>query len=285
MLRASSAVRFWCLACLLGLACGGCARLERRSRGPSFEDRLAQVDALLFLRADPARLEEALVQLDELMLDMGDDPRLLSRLAMAQHALAYGHAVAEPPPLRLFEAGRETAWRCIYQDPAFEGVLTSTGGLISPAAAARIGDEHARCLLWLVANWTRWLAIRDPAGFAIDLRPVQVLADRAVELTAGDRRAQALGLAGLSRALVPEAYGPDLNQARGFMLRAIEQGPDNLTLSVDLAEYVYGPLDDRASFRDTLERVLATPPEAGGRWQLENHRAHLRAQALLEAQR
>jgi tetratricopeptide (TPR) repeat protein len=246
--------------------------------------RLAQVDALLHQREDSEKLDQALLLLDELMLELGDEPQLLARLSLAYYARGYGHAAEEPPPLRYFEAGREAAWRCIYQDPAFEGVLTSTGGVIGAPAAARIDEDHGRCLVWLVANWTRWLALRDPAGFAIDLQPLQVLSDRAVELTAGGRRATALGMAGMSRALAPAAFGPDLDQARSYFLRAIEQDPDNLSLRVDLAEYVYAPLEDDVSFCDTLEQVLAIAPETGGRWLLENRRAHTRAHALLASE-
>jgi len=266
----------------LGFCASSCGHLARRGQGLQPEERLAQVDALLSQRQDPDQLEQALIVIDEALLDIGDDPRLLARLALAHHAQGYGHAGAEPPPVRLFEAGREVAWRCIYEDPAFAGVLTSTGGQINAEAAQRIGDDHGRCLLWLVANWTRWLSLRDPAGLAIDLQPLQVLADRAVELNTGHRRAQALGLAGLSRALAPPSMSPDLEQARGLMLRAVDQDPDNLSLRVDLAQYVYGAVDDRVSFRETLQAVLDIPVETGDRWTLENKRAHQRARELLE---
>jgi hypothetical protein len=279
-MRATSPLLSLFTACLLALGPLSCGHLGRGG-GDDSEARLAQVDALLHHREDPAQLDEALVALDELMFELGDDPQLLARLSLAHYARGYGHAEPEPPPLRYFEAGREAAWRCIYQDPSFQGVLTSTGGVIGPPAAARIGEEHSRCLVWLVANWSRWLASRDPAGFAIDLQPLQVLSDRAVEISTGSRRATALGTAAMSRALAPEAFGPDPEQARVLFLRAIEIDPGNLSLQVDLAQYVYGPLDDEISFRSTLEGVLATPPETGGRWLLENRRAHARAQALL----
>lgn len=267
---------------LLAFGSLSCGHLGRGG-GDDAESRLAHVDALLHHREDAEQLDEALVALDELMFELGDDPQLLARLSLAHYARGYGHAASEPPPLRYFEAGREAAWRCIYQDPAFQGVLTSTGGVIGPPAAARISEEHSRCLVWLVANWSRWLALRDPAGFAIDLQPLQVLSDRAVEISAGSRRATALGMAAMSRALAPEAFGPDPDEARALFLRAIELDPGNLSLQVDLAQYVYGPLEDEISFRATLEEVLATPEETGGRWLLENRRAHARAQALLSS--
>jgi len=268
------------LAVIGVLACG---HFERRRATANTDEQLAQIDALLRERHDPERLDEALLALDTLMLDMGDDPRLLARLSMAQHAQAYAVAAEGGEPVRLFEAGRETAWRCLYQEPAFEGVLSAAGGHIGPAAAQRIDEAHGRCLLWLVANWTRWLALRDPAGFAIDLEPLRVLADRAVELNSGPRRAQALGLAGVSRALAPAAMNPDLGEARALLLRGVEQDPTNLSLLVDLVEYVYGPLEDRVSQREILDRVLAADPREGGRWQHENLQAQLRARALAEA--
>jgi tetratricopeptide (TPR) repeat protein len=277
-----TSLALWVLAPFLGTL-SACTHLERRAQRIDFDERLARVDGLLRERHLPGRLEEALAILDELALDMGEDPRLLSRRARARYAQGYGYPGEDPPPLRLFEDGRETAWRCIYQDPSFEGALYSTGGQIGTAVAERIGEEHELCALWLVANWCRWLALRDPAGLAIDLQPLQILADRTVEISQAGRRAQALGFAGVSRALTPSAFAPDLDEARGLLLRAIEQEPDNLTFQVDLAQYVYGPLEDGVRYREVLEGVLSTPVETGGRFTLENRRAHQRARALLEA--
>jgi hypothetical protein len=264
---------------------GACSHLERRAQRIALDERLAHVDGLLRERHEPGRLDEAMSVIDELAIDMGEDPRLLFRRARARYAQAYGEMSESPPPLRLYEDGRETAWRCIYQDPSFEGALYSTGGQIGAAVAERLGEEHELCTLWLVANWTRWLALRDPGGLAIDLQPLQILADRVVEISQGSRRAQALGFAGVSRALAPKAFGPDLEEAKGLLLRAIEQEPDNLTFQVDLAEYVYGPLEDTARYREVLEGVLGTPEGTGGDWVLENRRAHRRARTLLEGAR
>lgn len=257
-----------------------CAHLGVGAGGDDVKTRIAEVDALLRLRQDPQKLDEAEQAIGDLMLDLGDDPRLLSRLAMVHYARAYGHDAPQPPPLRIYEAGREAAWRCLYQDPSFQGVLSSTGGRIGVAAAARIGEDQTDCLLWLVANWSRWLALRDPAGVAIDLQSLQVLADRAVDLTAGYRRAMALDLAGMSRAMAPLAFGPDMDEAHSLFQRAIQHDPDNLSIQVDLAEFVYGPLEDERRFRDTLQAVLDASPQSG-RWQLENQRALQRAEALL----
>lgn len=266
----------------MALAMVSCAHLGFGRGRESLDQRLVLIDGLIHERDDPDKLDEALVAIDALALELGDDPRLLSRLAHVHYARAYGHPDPARPPVRVYEAGREAAWRCLYQDPAFEGVLSSTGGRINGAAAGRIEEERASCLLWLVANWSRWLALRDPGGLAIDLEPLQVLSDRAVELSAGRRRAQALGSAGLSRALAPAALGPDLDESRRLFGRAIQQDPDNLSLRVDLAEYVFAPLEDELRFEQTLRGVLEAVP-AEGLWVLENRRARERAEALLSA--
>jgi tetratricopeptide (TPR) repeat protein len=266
----------------LGLAC--CAHFGERGGREGFDERLARVDDHLRAREQPGHLDEALVILEELRLDVGDHPELLWRIARVRYAQAYGAVDPDADPLRLYEAGRETAWRCIYQDPAFQGVLGSTGGRIGPAAVERITEEHESCLLWLVANWSRWLALRGPAAFALDLEPLQLLADRAVELHAGRRRALALGFAGMGRALAPVELTPDLDAAGGMLKRAIQQDPENASLRVDLAEYVYGPLEDRERFQQTLDEVLASTPVEGEHWLLENNHARARARLLLSSQ-
>lgn len=258
-----------------------CAHLFGRARGEDPELRLMEADRLLEQRHHRDSLERARDVLDELALDMDLDPRLLSRIAMAHYALAYGYQPDEPPTLRVYEAGRETAWRCVYQDPAFEGVLSSLGGRVKPAVAARIQPERADCLLWLVANWSRWLALRGAAGFAIDLEPLGVLASRAMELHEGDAHAQALGLAGLVRSLEPLAAPAALEEAEALFERAIDEDPDNASLRVDLAEYVYLPREDQARFEEQLRWVIDMPHPTASPWALENLRAQSRARSLL----
>ncbi len=259
-----------------------CAHLFGGGRTDDPEELLGEVDRLLGKRHERANLDRAMDLLGELSLDMGDDPRLLSRTARAQHALAYGFQPEEPPPLRIYEAGREVAWRCLYQDPAFEGVLSSFGGRIQPVAVARIQEDRAGCLFWLVANWTRWLALRGPAGFGIDLEPLGVLAERAVTLETGENHPQALGYSGLAMALEPMATVESLNEAEDLFIEAIRLDPDNLGLRVDLAEYVYARREDALRFGEQLEEVLASPVPSTSRWALENRRAQTRARSLLD---
>jgi len=262
----------------------GCSWLHPQGDRDPIATALQDVDSLYRQRADPEQLQLAMEQLQELKLEAGDDPRLLARLARGYHAQAYGHERSVERATVLYEAGREAAWQCLYQDPAFSGVVGSLGGRIGPAAAARIGADQLDCLLSLVANWTRWLQLRDPGAYGIDLVPLLVLADRGVELAGEDRRGAALHYAALGRALKPLPLGPDLDRAEELLLQATMLDPENLSLRVDLAEHVYLARDDRERAAAELAEAMARDVLATGqRWGLENSRAQERARALLEA--
>jgi hypothetical protein len=148
---------------LAGLILPGCLAVQVRRERTALEDGLARVDALFAERARRERLEEARALLDLLSLDH-DDPRLLARQARCDHALAYGFPEEAPGEIALYEAGRERAWRCLYEDPAFAGVLTSTGGRLGPAAVSRIAPSapSAPSGSWRTGRAGCWRRIRPP---------------------------------------------------------------------------------------------------------------------------
>jgi hypothetical protein len=267
---------------LASLLFAGCPFGTLRRERSALEEGLARVDDGIAARADRAALDEACGLLDMLSLD-ADDPRLLARQAQCDYALAYGYPEEAPSPSARYLEGREHAWRCLTREPAFAGVLTTTGGRMTVAAAARIGPGQADCLRWLVATWARWLALEDPAACGIDLEPLGLLAVRSVELSGGSERGEALGAAALVSSLTPLPLGPDLEGAAERFHEAIGINPDDLTLRVDLAERVYRPLGDLERFRATLGVVAVSAPREDDPWALENRRARERARALLEA--
>lgn len=258
----------------------GCPVGSLRRERSALEEGLARVDDMFARRADRAALDQAVELLGSLSLD-AEDPGILARQARCDYALAYGYPGGEPAPSALHLRGREVAWRCLIRDPAFAGMLTTTGGRLTPAAVQRIGSEQGSCLAGLVTNWARWLALEDPAANGIDLEPLGLLARRWVDLAEPELRGAAMGAEALVASLTPQPLGPDLEEAASLFQRAIETSPDDLTLQVDLAERVYLPLDDLPRFHETLRAVERSDPHDDGLWKLENRRARARAHELL----
>ena len=264
------------LTCALALQ--ACAALHG-GQGAGLEASLAEAEIGFAAREDAVGLAATCEQLQGLAQGAEPEPRVLGLLARCRYAQAYLHGDAGEAAARLYEAGREAGWRCLELDPSVQGVLASTGGRMGAAVAARIGADPGDCLIWTVANWSRWLVLRDPAAVGIDLLPLGSLADRAVELSPGS--AQALGLAGLAKSLAPRALAAGEPEAESFFLAAIARDPGDLSLRADLAEHVYAPRGDRTRLEATLADLLALPAECSARWAPENRRAQERARALL----
>ena len=56
------------------------------------------------------------------------------------------------------------------------------GGRVTPAGLRRFEAEDLPCLRMLLVNWVRWVALSGHSA-TVDLRPIELLAERVLELT------------------------------------------------------------------------------------------------------
>lgn len=264
---------------LLVLGAAGCAtRTAREER--AVEQALDRARALLDQRHDREALLEAIDLLRSLARIRPGDPEILGALSLSLYALGYGYP--SPETATLYAEGREVGWQCLLADPAFAGVLDSRGGAVTRVAARRIPEARADCLLGLVQSWSRWVALSGPAAMSLDLAPLEVLAEQAIELAPEGERFLPRLVHARVLALVPVVLEPDVAKARAAFDAACAAAPLYLTCPVDRAEYLLAPRGEAVELRDILHRVLEAHPE-GTRFALENRRAQERARALLEA--
>lgn len=256
----------------------GCGALQSLSGRPrSQAAALAAADREFAEREERARLEAAIEGYQDLATAEPDDPDLQARLAQAWTALAYGHA-EDPEQRRVYyETAREVSWRCLERVPSFSAAGAGRGGRIEPVVARRIPTSHTGCVLVLVESWSRLVAQEGTAAMALDLAPLRVLADRALEMTQDTvEHAHAEHLSGMVRALVPPAFEPPLEEAEQQMMAAIRAMPEALTPKADLAEYLYLQHRGCEAARPWLDEVLAG--EAAD--SLEDRRARSRARRM-----
>ena len=241
---------------------------------------LSAGDAQFTRRAEPGLLDAAIgTYLDALSLNR-EDPRVLARLARAYATRAY----ANPDTAAQDDAtARSMGLRCLLTDPDLQATVTAAGGLLTNRGISALPFAMAPCALWTALAWARSLAAAGVAGAAIDLRTVQLLAERAVALDPAQERGLGEAVLGLVLALPPQPLHPDLDGAERHLRASIASAPGRLTPAVDLAEWVLARRGDAVAWKTTLEQIANTPLEPTDPDLLENRRAVERAKTALAA--
>lgn len=263
---------------LVGLACVHLG--ARKARDPA-AIRIARADAAFSRRADPQAMSRSIKNYLDIRAAFPEDPRALAALSRAYYAWAYGHEPVEPPALLLYEDGRESAWACLETVPSFKASLNRLDGRMIASVVRQIPESHASCLLYLLANWTRWVELRGPAAAALDGEALWFLAERSRELTQGREHALALYYSGLSLSLRPPSHEPDLEIAARWFQEAIREDPGNRSIAVDYARGVLIQEGKIQEARDMLTDIRGETSGMSGEYALENERARLRTEKIL----
>lgn len=255
-----------------------CAAAQGRRRSTPVERCLAVGDAHFEDRAREGELDRALSAYHDALLLAPNDATVLARVARAYATRGYAFPDENGESYRL---GREIGLRCLRTAPDVQGAITASGGVLTLRAISSADANLAPCMLWTALAWARTLEAGGVAGASIDLRPLQALARRVVELTPDLEGGLPHAALGLSLALAPAPLKPDLGQAERQLKMAIQRAPWRLSAQVDLATLVHGPKGDEAAWRQTLTEVSTAAP--GAREIPENLAAIARAKAALEA--
>jgi hypothetical protein len=267
---------------LLGLILlvSGCTGLERRRAVEELSASYALADSLYDARSGAAKLEQALQEYQRVEAAHPGDARALAGIARTCYSWAYAVAPDAQTAATLYEQGRSAGWKCLRAVPAFDAEMSRAGGRIDAAAARKIPVDRSECLIWMDADWLRWLVLRDPAGHAQDLDELALLSERALDIADGRQVGEAQHQQALLLAITPAPYRPDRARAEMLFEEARKALPDDLTIPVDEAELLLPALGKNRRAGELLEDVngLGRTRDA---LSLEDVRAVTRARDLL----
>ncbi len=270
---------FHCFAyiCLMGVvACSA----NKRDRSSVANTIVAKGDSLYLARADLVSLDEAIEVYQGGAKAFPTHAKLMGRLARAYALRAYGHPA---DGVGGYSVAKEFGLRCLMTEPAFGGLVQSSGGAVSARAVETLESDRIGCMTWTSLAWSRWLSARGVIGASIDLGATIALARRSVEVKADYDKGRPYAALGLALALAPEPLKPDLAGARRAFNQASLLAPTRLTPIVDLAQYVSAVEGKDGEWTALLERVVSQQVVDGDPDRLENLAAIQRAQALLLA--
>jgi predicted anti-sigma-YlaC factor YlaD len=237
----------------------------------------------------------ALKTLETLVAGSPDNERLL--LATCRGFVSYSAAFvaprAEAVPAAEFETARALSQRALRLDlralgycrRALELRLPGAGRALERApegALAAARRQDVELLYWTGAAWGSAIALgTDRPDLVADLPAVRALFGRAGELDP-DWGAGALDEAWISLEALPAALGGSPARARQRLESAVaKSGGRRATPWVTWAASAAVAAQDRAGFRDALEKALAVDPDASPDDRLPNLIAQERARHLL----
>ncbi len=258
------------------LACSA----TKRDRSSVASRILTNGDLIYLGRADVQELDKAIDMYRTGVNDFPGHAKLLGRLSRAYKVKAYAHS---PDGTEGYVRAREFGLRCLMTEPAFGGLVQSSGGAVTVRAVETLEADRIGCMTWTSLAWSRWLDERGVVGAAIDLEATIALAQRAVAVKGDYDKGRPYAALGLALALAPLPLDPDLAGARKAFNQASMIAPERLTPIVDLAQYVSAVEGKEGEWRALLERVAQQEISVDDPDRLENSAAIQRAQALLLA--
>ena len=267
---------FWIGSFALLLSCSS----SKRDRTSLATRILTNGDARYLERADLRELDKAIQWYLSGVREFPKHAKLMGRLARAYTVRAYAHP---PDGLDGFVTAREFGLRCLMTEPAFGGLVQSSGGAVTVRAVETLESDRIGCMTWTSIAWSRWLDERGVIGASIDLEATIALAKRAVDLKADYDKGRPYAALGVALALAPTPLDPDLEGARKALNKATMSAPSRLTPIVDLAQYVSAVEGKDGEWRALLQRVVDQEVTDADPDRLENLAAIQRAQALLLA--
>ena len=195
---------------------------------------------------------------------------------------AYGYEGDAEDAAYHFGIGRELGRQCLRTSGAWVVMEEIAGGRVTPAGLRRFEAPDLPCLRMLLANWLRWVEHSGHSS-TVDLRPLELIAERVLELTVDEERHWrdhwAMGMAiGLN-----PAVGDRLADADFHFRKAEGMVPDLATPVIDrLAVYAAQKASTelvREELRGLRSKNYST--HQSSEWGLQNQRALKRAINLL----
>ena len=139
-------------------------------------------------------------------------------------------------------------------------------------------------IYWAANNWLAWIALNlDNPEVLIDVPKVEAMLKKVIELDATYYYGAAFASLGAFYASQPKVVGSNPEKAKDYFDKAYAvSGGKLLFIPLMYAKFYAYQIQDRELFVDTLEKIIATPPERFPERAFANEVAKRKAKILLE---
>jgi hypothetical protein len=239
----------------------------------------AEADALWGERAEQAKLEAALAKYEQVYAANPTDRDVAIRLARGWYFL--GDAYLEGDA-RLAAWDTSVSWgkKCVAINRDFTAMLEK-GDETEQTAIKVLGKADAPCLYWTSTALGKWAKMQGLSTTLKHLGTVEAYMTRVTELDPSyffwgpDR------YWGAYWSLIPTFKGRDLNKSKAHFAKSQEGAAHYLATQVLIAEAYAVTAQDKALFKQTLEKVVAADVGSDPDCIAENIAAKKTAEKLL----
>jgi hypothetical protein len=275
------------LCALLALfACGGkhkatyetaAAPAAAAAAAPTASEEVA---ALWSQRGDKEKLQAALVKYEELHKADPTNRDALVHLTRGWYLIGDMHNTEKDAQLAAWDTAITWGKKCIALNKDFTGLLDK--GDEDEATAARVATrEDVPCFYWTATALGKWAKLSGIGKTLNNLPTVKAWMSRVMELEPGYFYAGPDRYFGAYYAAIPSFAGQDLNKSKEHFEKSIAAHPNYLATQVLMAENWAVKSQDKKSFEDLLNKVIASDPNAVPDIVAENTAEVAKAKALL----
>lgn len=243
-----------------GCAAGRSSGLAEQSIEPPRRDTAdslrVQAEQAWLERADPDRLQEAIIYFKRAHETDRTDREILTRLARALYFQADGYLEDVDERLLRYDQGAYYGEKALSLNPAFRDQLRTGTPLID--ALAVLGDSDLEPLYWTASNLGKWSKLKGIPTVIANKDLIRAMLEKVSSLDESFYYAATSRYWGAFYAAAPSVMGGDLKKSQAYFERAISLAPNFFAIRVLMAELYCVKMKDRACFRQQLEFVLQT---------------------------
>lgn len=246
----------------------------------SADQAKAEADSLWAQRSDKTQLQAALARYE---LAIAADPtnrEIAGRLVRGWYFLGDAHETDEKAKLDAWDKAISWGKHCLAINQDFTALLEK--GDEKEATATRVLVEaDVPCLYWTSSALGKWAKLSGLGPTLANLPTVKAYMTRVGELDPDYFYSGPDRYWGAYYAVIPSFAGQDLDKSREYLDKAIAAHPEHLGHTVLLAEYWAVKSQDKATFEEALNKVLAANPDVDPDIAPENRSEQAKARTLL----
>jgi tetratricopeptide (TPR) repeat protein len=245
---------------------------------------LPDADTAYGLRHERVSTEQAIALYEAALAEDPERPdgkAVRVRLSILYYGLAYYFDRDESKKHKMgtYWKGKQSAWDAMMMDPGFaEGI--EEGEKIQ-VAIHRASVESVDAAYWCALNWSRWGEQKGILRVAMDIPKVRGVNEWILEQAEDYYMAAVHRFFGAFFAEIPSFAGQDFDRSLAHFERAIELFPDWPENQVNQAFYHSPKVNDRQTFEDLLNYVIALEIPEGSPYRFEYIVARVDAEELL----